>query len=240
MAREWVLRGISEDDFEPAPKPEPPKTPKGKFENYWYHYKWHTIITVFIVFVLTILIWQMVTKDNPDYTIVLATQNYVGDPTKAKLESELAAYGRDIDEDGKVEVMIDTISLNTDTQFDTANNSKFIAHLASGDIMFFIFEKETYDSKMEIIEKEGYHFFTPVGVQVTGLEGDGRYWNWKEDELRKDKTMEGMPENLFFGVRSIGGTSENKKSKEMHEQCMELLRAYITKKPLSAPKTTNN
>ncbi|MDD2361985.1 MAG: hypothetical protein PHH84_03365 [Oscillospiraceae bacterium] len=239
MAREWALRGMSEEELAPPPKPEPPKTPRGKIENYWYHYKWHTIAAVLIIIVSSVLIGQIVTKDSPDYTVVLATQNYVSDITRERLESELEAYGRDIDGDGKVEVMIDAISFTADTQYGLANSTKFIAHLAAADIMLFIIDKESYDSKIANTEVDGYLFFTPIGVQVTGLEGDGRYWNWKEDAIRKDEAMQGMPENLFFGVRSVGGTSEKEDSKKIHEQSLELLRAYLTKKPLSNEKTVS-
>ena len=39
MARDMYLVGVSEDELKPDPKPEGPKTPKGKWDNYWYHYK---------------------------------------------------------------------------------------------------------------------------------------------------------------------------------------------------------
>lgn len=69
------LVGVDEEELKPDPKPEGPKTPKGKWENYWYHYKWHTIGALFIVVVLAITIGQMVNRDDPDYTIMLVTEN---------------------------------------------------------------------------------------------------------------------------------------------------------------------
>ena len=70
MAREWLLRGVNEEELWPRPKTEPPKTPKGWFENFWYHYKWHSIAAVAAV-VLSVLIAQSIRKDDPDYLLFL-------------------------------------------------------------------------------------------------------------------------------------------------------------------------
>lgn len=238
MAREWALRGVSEEELRPPEKPEEPKDPKSKLENFWYHYKWHTIAAVAAVIVLTILIVDMATKTRPDYTIVLATQNYISSAATDKLKSELEAYGRDINGDGKVVVQFDTITFSSnDYQAGTANQMKFAAHLSARDILIFIVDKKTYQDAIAIHEKDGYKFFAPIGVEVEGLEDDGRYWNWKDSELRKLQDMNGMPEDLYFGVRDMSG-SEDKKSKEMYEQSMELLKAFLTKKPLASTGTT--
>ena len=54
MARDMYLVGVSEDELKPDPKPEGPKTPKGKWDNYWYHYKWHTLGAIAVVVVCNI------------------------------------------------------------------------------------------------------------------------------------------------------------------------------------------
>ena len=39
------------------------------FDNFWYHYKWYTIISIFLIIVIGICTFQMCTKK--DYDIVL-------------------------------------------------------------------------------------------------------------------------------------------------------------------------
>ena len=39
-------------------------------DNFWYHYKWVTLVTIFFVVTLTIIIVQMITKTNPDCNIL--------------------------------------------------------------------------------------------------------------------------------------------------------------------------
>ena len=87
----------------------------------------------------------------------------------------------------------------------------------------FAFDKKTLEENIKSQEKDGFKFFAPIDVEVDGLEDEGRYWNWKNSPLRDDKAMEGTPKDLYFGVRSISGTSDKKSSKELHEQSMELL-----------------
>lgn len=48
-------------------------------DNFWYHYKWHTIITVFLVLVLGISIIQACTTQKTDIVITYAgPKNFVG------------------------------------------------------------------------------------------------------------------------------------------------------------------
>lgn len=61
MAREMYLVGVDEEELKPPAPPEQPKTPKGKWENFWYHYKWHTLGIAAAVIVLTVLIVQLAT-----------------------------------------------------------------------------------------------------------------------------------------------------------------------------------
>ncbi len=231
MAREGLLVGVSEEELRPNPKPEPPKTPKGKLENFWYHYKWHTIITVFVVGVLAVLIGQLVTKDDPDYSVVLAIQGYASDAATAKLEAELEKYGVDVDGDGKVEVQINSINLGDSTDYGMANQIKLMAQLATGDMMFYIFDQETYEKTILPQMSEETTFFASLGIEADGLVGKGNYWNWKGDTLRSDQDLATLPENLYFGVRQATGTAGNEKSQKLYEQCSALLRAFLTKTP---------
>ena len=211
MAREMYLVGVSEEELRPDPKPEGPKTPKDKLSNFWYHYKWPVIIGGIVLVFLAILIGQMVTRDDPDYNLVLATEKYVDQASADRLAEELQAYGRDLDGDGKVEVAVETLVTGDATQMGMANKTKLMAHLSSGDVMFFVFDKASEEGTIEPQLK------------------DGLYWNWKDDPLRGLEELSGLPENLYFGVRDATGTAASQKSQQMHADCMELLNNFLTK-----------
>lgn len=229
MAREMYLVGVSEEELRPDPKPEGPKTPKDKLSNFWYHYKWPVIIGGIVLVFLVILIGQAATRDDPDYNLILATEKYVDQAAADLLGEELQAYGRDLDGDGKVEVAVETLVTGDATQMGMANKTKLMAHLSSGDVMFFVFDKASYEGTIEPQLKDGYQFFTALDTNLSGVEGDGLYWNWKDDPLRGLEELSGLPENLYFGVRDATGTAASQKSRQMHTDCMELLNNFLTK-----------
>lgn len=238
MARDMYLVGVSEEELRPDPKPEGPKTPKGKWENYWYHYKWHTIAAVAIVLVLAVIIGQMVTRDPSDYTLVLVTEKAVTQSALDRLAAELEAAGADLDGDGKVEVAIDSLIMSGDNQVDMGSPVKLQAHMASGDVLLFAFEPEMYEQYIRVHEKDGYRFFAQLGVETDGLLEDGRVWNWKDDSRRKeDMLLSVLPEELYFGVRDTSGTAEKKT--ELKEECLALMQAFITDTPLPEPAVSS-
>lgn len=233
MAREIYLAGVSEEELRPEPKTEGPKTPKGKWENYWYHYKWPTILITATVIVLAVMFYQIFSKDNPDYLVVLVTKDVVTDNVSDKLAAELQSYGRDVDGNGKVEVQVEAISVDNNSQVGIINKQKLLAHFSAGDAMFFIFDKQSYDDNITALQSDGGQFFSKLDVQADGLESNGYYWNWKNDPMREDSELSTLPEDMYFGVRDVSGTASNKDSEKMHDECLKLLEAYITKTPLT-------
>ena len=109
MAREMYLVGVDESELQPPPKPEPPKGLKGKWANFWYHYKWVTLISLFAVVVLTVILVQMLTQEKEDYRLALVTEKVVPTTVLEELEAELAAYGKDLNGDGKVLVSVENL-----------------------------------------------------------------------------------------------------------------------------------
>ena len=100
------------------------KIKKGRFglwfENFWYHYKWHTIITVFVIFVVTICTVQMCSKEEYDVHIIYAgSENVRG----KKAENDLSMYemlskslneaAEDFDENGKVNSSLEALYMLT-------------------------------------------------------------------------------------------------------------------------------
>lgn len=76
-----------------------------KLDNYWYHYKWHTIIGLFLVTVILICSLQMCAKDDYDFEVLYAgPKNLNSQQTILDIESAFASIGDDRTGDGKVTV----------------------------------------------------------------------------------------------------------------------------------------
>lgn len=237
MAREGLLVGVDEEELQPDHKPEQPKTFGKKWENYWYHYKWQTFGVVFAVVLLVVGIGQVLGKNEPDYHIALVSDVYIPDTAVDKIQTAFQKYGRDVDGDGKVEVQVEKLDLSSqDPSVSSAAQMKLAAYLSSGDPMFYIFSKSAYEKQI-VSQMGGKPFFSSIDVKADGIDSSGCYWDWSGDELRKDKELAALPE-LYFGVRAVNGTADNKSSAKTHDECLALLKAYITKTPLQAATTT--
>ncbi len=87
-----------------------------KLENFWYYYKWHTIVAIFIVIVVLICTLQMCSKGTVDAYIMYAGGSEVsrrsegGDiPEYNQLLSALEKYVPDYDENGDVTISLSTL-----------------------------------------------------------------------------------------------------------------------------------
>lgn len=238
MAREMLLAGVDPEELKPAPKIPPPTTPKGKWENFWYHYKWAFIGTIVGVIVFTVLMVQTFSRDPADYHVVLITQHAYMDNQLQAMEKALEAYGSDIDGDGKVEVLVQNCYMGKPgSQENMANSMTFQSHIAAGDVAMFVWEPKYYesfrDNVMDSAEDE-FQFLAKLPFQNEGVREDGILWDWKDHPCREDENLKPLPESLYFGVRTPIGTAE--KSEEMQKQCMELLKNFATQtKPASQP-----
>ncbi len=88
------------------------KFKKGKFglwfENFWYHYKWHTLITAFVLIVLTVCTVQMCKKTDYDVHIIYAGNYSVmnektegGESAYEVIKKSLTEAVDDFDENGE-------------------------------------------------------------------------------------------------------------------------------------------
>ena len=85
------------------------KMPMSKwFENFWYHYKWHTIAVIFTVIVVAVLITQCATRPHYDVHILYAGDKAVStsksNPEKQQFLQSFNSVSSDFDGDGTVKV----------------------------------------------------------------------------------------------------------------------------------------
>lgn len=218
MAREWALAGVSEEELTKTPPIEPPKKPMGRWKNFWYHYKWTALLVTVLVVASSVFIWQMVTKDDPDYHVVVVTDKAITSQQCAYLEILLSPYGTDVDKDGKVEVLVENIFLSTDSalsQTVVANATKLTSYLASRDVSLFVMTPSYYEERIEAHLEEGDVFFAPLSVTAP-LEKDGKLWNWNGSALQQqmEKQKINLPADLCFGVRQpVEGASSKEQTR---------------------------
>ena len=103
-----------------------------KLDNFWYHYKWHTIITAFVVFVIAVCSIQC--AGNTDYDIqILYAGNHAFGRTSIdggyseymETVSSFTALSKDYDENGSVDIsFLDLYLLSKEEIAEIENDSE--------------------------------------------------------------------------------------------------------------------
>lgn len=107
--------------------------PKNKFtrwlDNFWYHYKWHTIIGLFIIITVTVCTLQMCGKEKSDIYILYSG----GYEIERKSDGDIPEYNtisasfnrtlKDYDEDGTVAVSLKDLFMLSSSEIEEAEKS---------------------------------------------------------------------------------------------------------------------
>lgn len=151
---------------------------KGKFlkwlDNYWYHYKWPTIVVAFFVVVLSVCLIQSWTNEEKDILVTYAGPTYLEADEKAAIESLLSdtlpeKFGKN-DQDGKAglinyqiyskeqmkQIEAENVGKDDPVYIDPVFNANEYSTLASqyktGNGSVYILEKWLYE---EILNEDG-------------------------------------------------------------------------------------
>lgn len=89
-------------------KPDQPRqlTRKEKLANWWWYHRVHVALAAAVLVILVWLAADMLGRTLPDYQIALVTSRYVPDSVTTELGDALAAFGQDLNGDGKTVVQV--------------------------------------------------------------------------------------------------------------------------------------
>lgn len=151
MARDRYLWNAGEETIHRPGESEPPQTPHGKWENFWYYHKFHVLIAVLIVLLLIFLVRDLTEKHEPDYQIGILTETQLPEEVRSVLEQKLAAYGEDLNGDGRVLVSVNAYLIVmedgkeiSDPALQMASVAKLLSDLQEGDSMIFLTDDESF------------------------------------------------------------------------------------------------
>ncbi|MCL2837577.1 MAG: hypothetical protein FWE04_00695 [Oscillospiraceae bacterium] len=124
-----------------------------KIGHLWYYYKWHVIVTLFVVIAASTFIYGVVTRVHPDLTILYLTRQPAPRDHIAALEEHFALHIEDANNDGRLRVSIMPISfdLNQPNPDNMIMLQRLQTQLVSGDAKLFIAD----DMFLDRLEFEG-------------------------------------------------------------------------------------
>jgi len=112
------LKKMQSGEIEAGPKPSEiaikPDTVSKKIENYWFHFKWHTIAAIFAVVSLAVLISQCCGRTSWDIHVVYFTYKPVISQQTDLIADYLKPYCEDINGDGEVNIKVINCSMPLD------------------------------------------------------------------------------------------------------------------------------
>lgn len=178
---------------------------KKKFENYWYYYKIHTFVAIFVIIVLAVLIQQCASRVSPDITFVVATQKPVlSTDSQTSLQDYLQKLTADVNKDGKKNVECDFFTFN-DSQSAMAYQVKLTAFLSSSDDIIYIFEDDIAKQYFKDQDNEGFMKITDI---VPDLKLDDPYKLPIEDTKLADQSFGKSLSGLGIYVRSYNKSNQ--------------------------------
>ncbi len=139
-------------------------------DNFWYHYKWHTIIALFALIVLLVGTLQMCSREKEDINILYAGPLFITDSMQSELEAALEAGAvSDFDGNGETNAVLSSYLIYTKEQIEaieaetdengypikvdrayvTQNNENFYDHIMTGECSVCLLDPSLYESLLE-------------------------------------------------------------------------------------------
>lgn len=117
-----------------------------KIKHFWDYYKIHTIVTLVVLMLIGVTVYQVVSNKEYDLPIEFFGEKMITDEQAAALESYLKDYVDDIDGDGKVTVHLTRTGSLSQMGAAGYGSIKFTAELAAGQYQIFILDEDLYNS----------------------------------------------------------------------------------------------
>lgn len=215
---------------------------KSKLENYWYHYKWHTLITLFFVVFISIMVGQMCSKEEDDVYVLYAGPFSLTDEKKTELASCFEQLmPEDYDGDGKKNVALLDILLMTDEELYEAyqngysalylnestvqsNQETLTVYAMAGDFVIFLIDADWYTNLHNVNAFVTIDELEELGVTFSGSAkryDDCAYYLNSLDFARFFTAFDCFPEDTLVCVRRPATTSVIKgeeKSREVYDR----------------------
>lgn len=151
MARERYLLHAGEEEINRRGAEITLKTKKDKWDHFWYYHKVHVVIGLIALAFVGLMIFDMVTKVNPDYNIGVISSYSIPAEVSEALADEMEKYGYDRNGDGEVVVQINTYEIaqgenaeNADPNMQMAGYVKLAGDLQTGDSYIFLTDDASF------------------------------------------------------------------------------------------------
>lgn len=232
MARERYLVNAGEDTIHQ--NEIRPETPQEKRKNWWFYHKSTVIVCVIAGLIICSMVYSVVSKVGPDYTVALMTSYSMSENGKKQLERCIGAYAGDRNGDGQVEVRIanyvfssSSVSSMDMVQQQQVEMTKLMADCSVNESMIFLHDESSFDSvKGNFGGFFQYNDGTPMPETAVDYEKAMRPWSdftaffdfvpeAAEGDTYTSEVLTELYERLRVSVRAAEDSSIERNAKDM-------------------------
>ena len=158
-------------------KPQMKEETRKKIDNFWYYYKIHVLVVVFILFVASVFIKDIVTKVDYDYSVAFVTEEMMTNEEISSIQSVFEREAEDLNGDGEIHVEVQNYTIpqgdSADPQLVAAGQTKLTVDIQEGTSMIFFLSPGCYESYKDSVvlpadESEYIKFSDCTGYEEAG------------------------------------------------------------------------
>ena len=131
-------------------KPQMKEETRKKIDNFWYYYKIHVLVVVFILFVASVFIKDIVTKVDYDYSVAFVTEEMMTNEEISSIQSVFEGEAEDLNGDGEIHVEVQNYTIpqgdSADPKLVAAGQTKLTVDIQEGTSMIFFLSPGCYES----------------------------------------------------------------------------------------------
>lgn len=234
---------------------EPGSEFKKKWENFWYHYKTHTIIAVVAAVTIIISSVQFFTKDKFDYYLLYAGPQIIAVQDLHYIERAFNDFADDYNGDGEVSVALNDIVMLSPEEMEAAKEkgavfdgnyqqqmmTEYYQQIIAGDVVICLLSPYMY----EIVNQEsGFMPLSEIfGEDIPASAYDDCGIILSETDFGKEYNgVNNLPDDTILCIRRVSTLKNLKgaeKTEKHHAAYVELFRAIVNYESETADSSTD-
>ncbi|MCI8622521.1 MAG: hypothetical protein HFG26_02520 [Provencibacterium sp.] len=215
------------------------------FENYWYHYKWHTIVGLFLLVMVVTMVHDLVVKEKYDAEMMITGRVYTDYTFAERLALLLEQYAEDYDGNGEINVSVSSNLFPSDevqAEMFMAAQTRLMAELSDGLSMVLFLDDYTFD----MIERSSDgSFFADLSAYSGKAFDGGKKIRLSDTPLGTDPGIAPYAEKYFLTLRrsDMRAANRNEKAVANYQNQLSLLENLLADhktNPIEIPPPEEN
>ncbi len=215
------------------------------FDNYWYHYKWPTILGIFLLFVLIVGIVQCSARVESDVIMMYAGPKQLSfDEIRLLKESAAKVMEQDYNGDGsKIVEYLENVVIVEDYTVEDLNGEEQVLIDKQEQIEQYVTQVAAGDAQIYFLSADVYHDLSRQGVLVpledvfetVPIENfDSFSFELGVLGIHEMPGFSSLPEKTYVCLRAAKtmGVLDPEQAEKEHEWALDLFRALVSYQPV--------